>query len=92
MKHKNGELLDASVALRRLADAIGFKWRRMLVADACEGLGHIHDMWHDMYLDMEAIVCLEKYIADHTEGGITGSDFRPVLGFEIYNKEDKHDE
>lgn len=92
MKHAGNELLDASVALRHLADAVGQKWYRML-ADDCTGLGHIHDMWHDMYLDMEAIVCLEKYIADHTEGGCTGSDFRPVLGFEAYNeKEKKNDE
>lgn len=81
-KRKN-EPLEASLALRVLADAVGLKWKRMLM-DECDGLGHIHDMWCTMYHDMDAIVCLERYITEHE--GICGCDFGIPSGFDKYDK------
>lgn len=82
MARKSNELMNASAALRVLVDSVGLKWLDAL-SDEHDGLGHIHDLWNMMYEDMEAIVCLEKYIADN-EDDVTGSDFRPVPGFEKY--------
>lgn len=81
-KHKN-EPMEAPIAVRVLADAVGLKWKRMLM-DECDGLGHIHDMWNEMYHDMDAIVCLEKYVTAHK--GICGCDFGTPRGFEKYDE------
>ena len=85
MKSKPNETVKPEVALRHLADAIGYKWKRMLIED-CSGLGHIHDMWRDMYNDMECIVSLEKFICDNTDGAC-GVDFLPTIGFPQYKVE-----
>lgn len=78
---KEGEnTIGASVSLRVLADSVGRKWYRML-ADDCTGLGHIHDIWNEMYRDMRAIVCLEHYITEH-EDGVSGVDFGKVRGID----------
>lgn len=81
-KYCKSEPMDASIALRILADAVGQKWKRMLM-DESGDLGHIHDMWNTMYKDMDAIVCLEKYIVQHE--GNCGCKFPIPRGFEKYD-------
>lgn len=85
MKSRPNEIVEPSIALRHLADSVGTKWRRML-NDDCTGLGHIHDLWHEMYQDMECIVSLEKFICDNTDGS-SGVDFLPTIGFPQYRVE-----
>ena len=78
MARKSNELMNASVALRVLVDSVGLKWLDAL-SDEHDGFGHIHDLWNMMYEDMEAIVCLEKYIADN-EDDVTGGRLQTCSG------------
>lgn len=85
MKKSGNNNINADIALRRLADCVGKKWYRMLAED-CSGLGHIHDLWNEMYRDMESIVVLEKYIVSHSDE-VSGVDFGDVVGFIQYIEE-----
>lgn len=83
--------ISPSLALRRLVDNTGMKWS-MMTSKGCDGMGHINDLWHFFYKDMEAIVCLEKFIADHDPEESKGCDFRPVIGFPQYGEPKEKDE
>ena len=76
--------IDAGVALRHLADSVGYMWKKML-NDDCEGLGHIHDLWNEMYKDMESLVILEEFIVEHDKENGSGVDFvKHTRGFSDY--------
>lgn len=89
-REDNGTI-NPALALRYLVDNTGMKWSTMM-REGCDGMGHINDLWRIMYRDMEAIVCLEKFIADHDPEASQGCDFRPVIGFPQYGSPKEEDE
>ena len=82
-RKKRGGLQSPAVSLRIVARALWSEWRQ-LVLQGDGGLGELHDLWNIMFREMEALTNLEKVVA---EAGDSGSDFRPVRGFEQYGKE-----